>query len=159
MLRSSSSLTFPILSYKHFPSGFKHFHPIVKFLQLLKVVASTILLLNVACQRGVDGILGLTMTFQIAAIFLFFKLWVWFLVSEPTLARCSRVFSKIIFHLSSNAIGMGGLNQSPSGGFLPPSSPAQIGLTAEFNPLLPWPSQETECPNFHDSDIFPGPHQ
>ena len=32
-------------------------------------MASTILLVNFACQRGVDGILGLTLTFLIAVIF------------------------------------------------------------------------------------------
>ena len=36
-------------------------------------MASTILLVNFACRRGVDAILGLTSTFQIAVIFFVFQ--------------------------------------------------------------------------------------
>ena len=44
-------------------------------------MASTILLWNFACRRGIDGILGLTLTFQIAVIFVFQFMGVIFAIS------------------------------------------------------------------------------
>ena len=86
---------------------------VVKFLPLLKVKVSTILLSKFCLSMCHNGILGLTFTFQMSVISLFFNLWVWFLVSEPTLARSSRVFTKTWYFLSSHPKHMGGMNQTP----------------------------------------------
>ena len=60
----------------------------------------TVLLVNFACQRGVDGILGLTLTFQIAVNFFVFQVMV---VIFGIRAYIGKIFKGIeYFVLSSN---------------------------------------------------------